>query len=151
MPLSFSVFWIQIWYLCDRIRLILRAAGTRFESSNNYFQTLSEIIHYAFLHSPGCEILTEFSMDYLKWGDYTGDISVEGRGNENGCCGLWIRLIWLRIRTSGGLFWTRHPASNCLLDQWYSTFFVRVPPRYNFSSTLYPQSRWFIIRVIRSI
>jgi hypothetical protein len=34
---------------------------------------------------------------------------------------------------------------------WYSASSVRVPPRYNFSSTLYTQSCWCIILVIQSL
>jgi hypothetical protein len=37
------------------------------------------------------------------------------------------------------------------LEQWYSTFFCSRTPRYNFSSTLYPQSCWCIIQVIHSL
>jgi hypothetical protein len=50
---------------------------------------------------------------------------------------------------------------NFALEQWYSTFSVRVPPdiislqlctpSYKFSSTLYPQSCWCIIQVIHSL
>jgi hypothetical protein len=40
--------------------------------------------------------------------------------------------------------------AKCSLHQWYSNFFVRVPLRYIFSATLYPQNCWYIIQVIHS-
>jgi hypothetical protein len=50
------------------------------------------------------------------------------------------RLKQYRIKSSRGY-----------VVQRYSNFFVRVPPEYIFSSTLYPQSCFCIIQVIRNL